>query len=100
MNPVEHFIGTYAYTLPSLILGFAVVYFTYVKPAKFRQKHVLVGLLLTWALFALLVFLFGEEFFGNGNFVYLLTPVIIGYIVFYLLHKKIKKQNQSATQQS
>ena len=61
MNPVEHFLGTYAYTLPSLILGFAVVYFTFVKQAKMRQKYVLLGLFISWAIFAFLVFLFGNE---------------------------------------
>jgi len=95
-NPVEHFAGTYAYTLPSLMLGFAIVYFTYVKPAKLRQKHVLVGLLITWAISSFLVFLFGTEFFDS--IVYLITPIIIGYIVFYLLRKKVNEQSDSTTQ--
>jgi hypothetical protein len=95
LNPVEHLFGAFAYTLPSLIIGFAVVYFTYVKPAKFSQKNVFIGLLITWTIFALIVFLFGENFLGD--IVYLLVPIIIGYIVFYLLRNRVQRQTQSAS---
>ncbi len=93
MNPVEHFIVSYAYTLPSFVLGIAVVYFTYVKSSKFAQKHVVIGLLISWSIFAFIIFLFGENSFGDN----LLTPVLIGYVVFYLLRKKVQNPVPTTT---
>ena len=84
------------YTLPALILGFAVVYFTYVKHANFSQKLVLIGFIITWVVFTLIVYLFGTEFFPGS---FLLTPIIIGFIVFYLLRKIVNKRKESDAQQ-
>lgn len=84
----ENLIVAYAYTLPSFVIGLAIVYFTYVKPAKIPTSSVVVGLLIMWSVFAMIVFLFGEEILQG--FPYLIVPVIIGYVVFYIIRKRLK----------
>jgi hypothetical protein len=43
---VENFILACAYTLPAMAIGFAVLYFTYIRKAKFTWRQILQGLLL------------------------------------------------------
>ncbi len=86
---IENLFVAYAYTLPACAIGLAIVYFTYVKAVRMPKKSVIVGLLITWSVFAVMVFLFGEDFFRGVPF--LIVPIVVGYIVYYILRRRLKK---------
>jgi uncharacterized integral membrane protein len=83
---LANIVVAYAYTLPSLAIGGAIVYFAYAKPSKLSLKVVYFRFSMAWSLYALPILLFGQKNFGNFYFV---APIVIGCILSYMFYPAI-----------
>ena len=73
-----------------MAIGFAALYFTYIRKAKFTWRQILQGFVIAWGITAFPVLLLGENSLGAG---YLILPIVIGFIVLYVMRRSSEKSS-------
>lgn len=90
---IENYFLAWAYSLTAMLIGFTVLYFTYIRKAKLSWKKLLQGFVITWAIIAFPILLFGENALSYGTLT--LSIIIIGFIVFYIMRRSSEKSRSN-----